>query len=585
MICFCLIAVVLGGFHAVAERHVMGSDGISYLDLSDAFRTGDWRAGVNSYWSPLYPAVLGLVLGLTRPSPYWEFAIVHLTNFILYLFALAAFTFFLRSFRYYIKMVCQKDEAGQSVAQATWVLFGYALFVWSSIKLITLSNVSPDMCVSIFFYAASGLLLLIRVGRRSWFNYLLLGVVLGLGYYAKAPVFPLVPFFLVLSAIAFGNLRAGLYRAAAAAAIFSFISSPLIYQLSKSQGHLTFGESAAVNYLYYTNAVPRFYWQSATTHENKTGNYPAQQLFAHPSVYLLTVPHRGTYPYWYDPPAWFRGVSPRLDLRGMFRQSKENLYVYYNAFFHLLPAVPVAVLILCIWQFRRKNLLKRVIAHWIVWTVPVIGLAMYVSVHVENRHVAPMIVLLILGVFAALCQSASAEDRRWFSAMVSGVSIFILFQLGMECLAETSSLHVREFLAPRNTGADFNVAAQVADGLRSSGLNPGNKIAWLRPARFDAQSNYWWARILRLQTVAEIPDSAAFWSVDGRVRSEAISSLAHTGVKALVINCPCDRDELADFHRAGTTDYYVHLFSQPSGGSYQQVSSAAPMSQVRGIYR
>ena len=32
----------------------MISDGVSYLDIGDAYFRGDWKAAVNAYWSPVY---------------------------------------------------------------------------------------------------------------------------------------------------------------------------------------------------------------------------------------------------------------------------------------------------------------------------------------------------------------------------------------------------------------------------------------------------------------------------------------------------------------------------------------------------
>src|SRR5688572_2669662 len=98
-----LVAAALGFLQAWGRRHnsndglaYMGADGISYLDIGDAYWRGDWQAAVNAMWSPFYSWLTGLALGVVRPSPYWEFTVVQLLNFALYLCALASFAFFLR---------------------------------------------------------------------------------------------------------------------------------------------------------------------------------------------------------------------------------------------------------------------------------------------------------------------------------------------------------------------------------------------------------------------------------------------------------------------------------------------------------
>ncbi|MDQ3649223.1 MAG: hypothetical protein M3458_02875, partial [Acidobacteriota bacterium] len=64
---FWLVAIGLGLLHAWHGRYVMASDGISYLDMGDAYWRGDFQMAVNGYWSPLYSWLLGLALLLIKP--------------------------------------------------------------------------------------------------------------------------------------------------------------------------------------------------------------------------------------------------------------------------------------------------------------------------------------------------------------------------------------------------------------------------------------------------------------------------------------------------------------------------------------
>ena len=85
------IALAFGLAQALASRHTMQADGISYLDMGDAIIRGDWKMAINAYWSPLYPWLQGLAAWAIKPAPYWQFTLVHLVNFLIYLFALACF--------------------------------------------------------------------------------------------------------------------------------------------------------------------------------------------------------------------------------------------------------------------------------------------------------------------------------------------------------------------------------------------------------------------------------------------------------------------------------------------------------------
>jgi hypothetical protein len=186
-ILFWCAAIALGAVDAWAARHTMNPDGISYLDLGDAYLRGDWKMAINAYWSPLYPWLLGLSLKVLKPSPDWEFPVVHLVNFLIYLAALASFEFFLRTLIDYRKKrgnaVCESEDA--SLPEWAWWILGYSLFIWSSLILIGTKLVTPDMCVAAFVYLASGFLLRLRAGTASWRKFVLFGIVLGFGIWRK----------------------------------------------------------------------------------------------------------------------------------------------------------------------------------------------------------------------------------------------------------------------------------------------------------------------------------------------------------------------------------------------------------------
>ena len=179
---------VVGLIEAVFGRHAMQDDGVSYLDMGDAIVRGDWKMAFNGTWSPLYPLLEGSSLRLLKPNGYWQFTVVHAINFLIFLFALGSFDYLLRA--------CVADHprvgAGTGGANALpkWAVFaiGYAVFLWSSLDQISMRLVSPDMLMAGFIYLAVGLLLRIWEQPRNFSRFVLLGVVLGLGYLAKTPV-------------------------------------------------------------------------------------------------------------------------------------------------------------------------------------------------------------------------------------------------------------------------------------------------------------------------------------------------------------------------------------------------------------
>lgn len=162
-------AILLGGADAWATRFTMNPDGISYLDMGDAYLSGDWHMAINAYWSPLYSWILGLFLKVMKPSPYWEFPVVHLVNFLIYAAALGSFEFFLCAFIDFRRESWKSsgEEGDATLPEWAWRVLGYSLFVWTSLVLISIRLVTPDMCVAAFVYLASGLLLRMRAGAAT----------------------------------------------------------------------------------------------------------------------------------------------------------------------------------------------------------------------------------------------------------------------------------------------------------------------------------------------------------------------------------------------------------------------------------
>jgi len=203
--------VVCIGFaliEAWSQRQFINEDGVSYLDMSDWLLRHNWHLLVNPLWSPLYPVLIGIATFLTRPSGRWEVPVVHVVNLIILLGALASFEFLLR------RVICvfrqeRTHEAERSAAPSpvwTWQLLGYSLFGWSTVGMIWGPRfITPDLCVAALVYLDCGLLLSFRVTTNRSRICLLLGLTLGLGYLAKAILFPMAFVFMLVAFFVIGN--------------------------------------------------------------------------------------------------------------------------------------------------------------------------------------------------------------------------------------------------------------------------------------------------------------------------------------------------------------------------------------------
>ena len=359
VILFWALGLLLGAVQAWTGRNAMNEDGIAYLDIGDAYLRGDWSRALNSYWSPFYSWLLGLALFIVKPSPYWEFAVVHLVNFAIFVATFWCFRFFLA------ELVDQRQRAFEASEEEmfglpSWAFFalGYALFVWFSLDWISIRIVTPDMGVSAVVYLASGLLLRMQRQRDNWSNFIFLGVVLGCGYLIKYPLFPLAFVFLTISAFSIESARNGLTRALVALLIFLAMGGPLFVGFSRRAGHITFEDSARLNYAWNVNGIPAYaHWQGGPPGDGEAMHASKESLEGI-SVYEFEKPNWGTYSLWYNPVYWHEGLQVHFHLQKQLTKLMATSKIYFNMFFRLQAALIAGFLMLFMTSGRGWRCLR-----------------------------------------------------------------------------------------------------------------------------------------------------------------------------------------------------------------------------------
>ena len=542
--------------------------GVSYLDMGDAFFRGDWGTAINGFWSPLYSLLLGLPMRLIRPTPKWEFPVVHLVNYLIYLSALFAFDFFLRELiriHQERRQSSLRDEtlnhqatgnspAGTSLPDWVWQALGYTLFLWCTLGLITLASASPDLLLSVFVYLALALLLRIRRGVCSPQSFFILGLVLGMGYLAKAPMLPLSFVFFLVALAWFGNLRKSGPLVLAGVLGFALTAGPFIAALS-SKGRFTTGDSGKLNYLWHVNKVPFFHWQG-TDPRYGTLAHPTRKIFDSPAIYEFGSPLNATYPPWYDPSYWYEGASPRFEWNQQIAAVKASARVYLELFTYKSHLAVFLGFLILLYK-GRKRFLEGLTDEWGLLVPSIAAFAMYLLVHVEPRYLGPFLPSLWLGLFSSL-RTPREQSQKLIACTIVPIVLVVMIAL------ITRSTHTF-YSSVRNTttSAGEQTAGQptqfqISESLRSSGLQPGDEIGLLN---FDP---FWlpivnWARLAHLRIIAEMPNSEAdvFFSSGDSRRREAIEAFSKAGAKALIaVRVPSDKT-LPGWERLGDTNYYV----------------------------
>ncbi|MDR3576214.1 MAG: hypothetical protein P4L50_20290 [Anaerolineaceae bacterium] len=312
-IAFALIEVWSG-------RHFTEPDGISYLDMSDALLQQNWHLLINPYWSPLYPFFIGIVTWLVRPSAYWELPMVHVLNFAIFLGAMAAFEFLMRQVICVLRPENRREDKASAVPFPVWgwQILGYSLFAWSTFSLLNsgIRRVTPDLCVTAFVYLDAGLLLQLTAATKTMRTCLLLGLTLGVGYYAKAALFPMAFVFMAIAFFVFDGRRKAVRYSIVILLVFGAITTPLAIATSQAVGHFTFGESGSNNYARLVGEEQTFPFYTSTPPSYLT--HPLNLIHHDPDVFEFGHPFEVTYPLWFDVSYWDAGFKTPFNLSNSF---------------------------------------------------------------------------------------------------------------------------------------------------------------------------------------------------------------------------------------------------------------------------
>jgi hypothetical protein len=523
-------ALALGALQAYAGRNYLNADGVSYLDLAGALAAGDAQAALNPYWSPLLPGVLAVGLALLRPGAYWECAAAKLVGFALYAGALAAFEWLLTEL---LRWRRSRPRAAEGLPDRTVVLLAYPLFLVTSLGLISLVRITPDMLVAGLVYLAAALVtrgqrLGLRPGRS-----VLLGLVLGAGYLAKSSLLPLGLVFLAASAWAAGSWRRALAHLAAGSAAMALVVTAFAVPLSLHEDRPTLGEAGRLNYLWFVNGVELFRWRT-TDSDLGTPAHPPRMLPSDPPVYEFAEPVGGTYPLWYDPAYWCEGLHQRWSLADQWqalRTTGSELLALVLVKCGVFTAV-LAILSVLAWSAVRREPRggRRALAAGPPLLLPALAaFALYALVHVQGRYLAPFLTLLFLGLLVRL---------RFRLRLVAQSAHYLPFLIVLTW-APVAALALESGMgSAAGEGEAAHRDAAVAEELARQGVLPGSRVAVLGDA-FECG----WARPGRLRIVAQVErqDAPRYWTADARHRQAVLDAFRRAGAVAVVApDAPAD---------------------------------------------
>ncbi len=539
----CTLALMQGW----QKRYDIWSDGLSYLDMADAFSKGDWQTAVNGTWSPLYPFLIGMVFAMLRPTQVMEGPTVQVLNLVILALAAAAFAVLVRELALYDSRPARGAASWRKGAlwRTAMGLVAAVVFTQTTLKqFIRNDYVSPDLTVAAAFFLATALVVRIARRKATMKTYAALGAVLGFGYLAKSIFFPLAILFL---AAAFGAGEASRAKAArgigVSLAVAVLIAAPWVLLLSRAKGRFTLGDAGRLNYAWYVSGA------------SLKPLSPARLLESSPDVYELDRPLPVAYPGWYDPSYWYEGVRPRFDAPRQAAVVAKNARWYAHALagvpsdgVPVMEATVVWGLALFLFASGRGFRILRDARRYVWILLPTAGgLALYVLIHLEGRYVGAMVAVLFLVGFA-LIRLPGAPAQRF----VRGVLAIILLSWACRyALVVSQWARTQRRSDPKtSTARGDRWPLEAADGLARLGVRRGARIAFV-----GGVPHYYWARLAGVRIVAELRDGslveetpptdhiARYWLSDPAERLRVLNAFRRARVEAVVTDTLPDGDE------------------------------------------
>lgn len=547
------LAISLAGLHVYAaiKSQSMNADGISYLDIGDAYFRGDWANAINAVWSPLYSWILGCVNFIFKSSMEWEFPTVHIINSLIFLAALISFEFMWSNVR-----VTRNETNAVSIPETFWWVLGYLLFIWVTLSMIEIWAVTPDMLMATFVFLAAGLIAKIRSGDERLRLFLSLGLVLGFGYLSKAFMFSVALVMLPLAWLVQGWTWSALKRTLLAAAVFLLISLPFIALISNARGKFTISEAGTVTYVRHVLGIPYPHWQGDPS-QGIFPTHPSRMIHRSPAVYEFGEPISGTYPIAYDPSYWYAGISAPFNSSNLTGPLIVSAMHYVELFFQKQGMLVACVLILYLLGQQTKRTLSEILRNWGLVIPALIAFALYALILVEDRYIGVFVVLFWADILANIRLPEVPDASNWVKMLSSVAAVGLAANIMLFNLDGFTRLNPSvnsSFAEPSAPPAKPLAVAQTLQGL---GINPGDKVGVIGYA-YDS----FWARLAKVRITAEMLEAEELWRGDESLQQSVLDSFAEAGVKAVVAEYVPSYARLSDWRQVGESSYYIYVWDQ-----------------------
>jgi hypothetical protein len=483
---------------------VINEDAVQYLDLADAWRSGQWSTALSTYWSPLYSWALAMVLAVARPVPANELLAVRAFNVAVFAVVLLLWLSLVQ------RLVHDEDRSGSPDRASWWWMLASLVASWVTLQTIGVEAATPDLLATALLLAAALILSRRREAGGGTTDGLVLGLAIGCAALARAALVTLVPVaaFLMRRRIPPGlRVRGIVALTIGVACTFGVFVAALSYD----EQRWTLGDTGRLNYAWFVNGATRYvHWQ---------GDQPGSGVAIHhtrvgrqPDLFVFDQPWPCTFPPACNPGYWHEGLRLHFDVSEQWTASRWVLDQWRWVVVERLAGVPLVVLVLALAVDRRAFTGPGARICLAMAAAAAVG---YLGVYSEARHIAGALLLVLAPAVAALRRPGPVV--RWAAVVL----LFVVTALALRSLQ--SSWHRRQ----------YEGAAQpqwaIAEQLALTGVPAGSRVA-----RIGEAPGTYWARLGHLRLIAEIPAADEFWRASPDIQAARMQRLEAAGVLAIV---------------------------------------------------
>jgi hypothetical protein len=510
---FWVFGVAAGLVLTYTTRYYINGDAPAYVEMGEFFRNGVWEGLANLTYSPLYPLLLGIAQAVLRTDPLNEIPILHWVNFFVFLVSMAVCELILRFVRRDWERTGPHGE--KPLSFGLLCMCSYALLLVAALISVRPRLLSPDMLVLALTLACAATLLWVREKPESYGRYAVMGLMVGFGYLAKSFFFCFSPVFFFMGALMAGSLRKAAARTLVAVLAALLVASPLMAALSHRMGRFSYGELGGLAYAL---------WVSGDT----SSTSGPEVIHERPLVRIYRYPLPCAQPSGHDICFWHKGVRPILNPAAHVGLAVQNAKELFSAA-PWLALFPIWIAFVLFWGGFRLSPWVPPSAALTLITPGVLGCAFYFLIRVEPRYLASFIFLLFVGCATGLRFPAGERYPAKTLAIAASVLTLLMCCLLIHTVIDQSAAGLKGSAGKPSYLDAYKERIAVKEFLEAHGVSPGDAAAVI-----ERRPPIYWARMLRISIVGEIPDLQDFLGSAPQDRRLALKALARENVRAVV---------------------------------------------------